>query len=726
MEKAIRTSSIHTKFILSYLIFLVFSTLVFTGSYLYLTRTVKKIEIAHARTVLEKTMTRMESRFRELKNIVKQISLDPGVLTLISSNYNRQNSPELYKVINLQERFPRYELTNDFVENIFLIFDKYELILGLNSGALRIEDFYGLHLNYAGMPFEQWWKEITAIETNEQIWSIRSIVRSGRAENYLTYIGSLFTTGKSVKGHVLIIVKEESVLDFFSTYQLERDYTMQIIDDSGQTIAYGGFSGPPSEPIFPGTYEDYLENNGRGFLSLRSSELNWTVQVGLPLSSSLKELYRVRSAFLLILFLELIIGVVLSFFLSAMNSRPFTVLEKDKHKLEVLLDKQKSVIRISSIERLFSGTFSFSDSFSHQIIRNEIDVSAKRLWVLVFEGTKIDENDSMSESEMEIVSATFLNEISNYFESTALVHPLGARTIGVIYRDQAVEEDENIIMKKADELIRHLESRMHLRIRCGLGSSCSNLFEISIPLKEARSCIAYKGSNPDTRVSFYNTLSDSREDYFYPLIKERKLLNAVLSGNTAEADKVWEEIFEQNFIVRNLSLEENAKFILELKGTLLRMQNNLKGMTRDRISGKIQLVIDSPDSFVLKKRIDGLLADLCTFYDERKHSHNNRMTEEIKRYVKENFNDHDLTLTTAAEHFNISEKYLTTFFKEQTGETFYKYLLEYRMNMAHTYLQSGMAVSSCADAVGYENPKSFSRAFKSIYNTSPREIRKKS
>ena len=67
----------------------------------------------------------------------------------------------------------------------------------------------------------------------------------------------------------------------------------------------------------------------------------------------------------------------------------------------------------------------------------------------------------------------------------------------------------------------------------------------------------------------------------------------------------------------------------------------------------------------------------------------------------------------------MSEKYLYAFVKENTGRTVGSLIEEARMERAKALLLAGCSVAEAAQAVGYELPNSFYKAFKRCTGVSP-------
>jgi AraC-like DNA-binding protein len=84
----------------------------------------------------------------------------------------------------------------------------------------------------------------------------------------------------------------------------------------------------------------------------------------------------------------------------------------------------------------------------------------------------------------------------------------------------------------------------------------------------------------------------------------------------------------------------------------------------------------------------------------------------------------DLGLYKVSSNFNLSEGYLSHFFKEATNENFTDYLEQIRMQHAVDLLKNtAFNISEIAEKVGYNSAQSFRRAFKRIKGVNPTTLR---
>lgn len=126
---------------------------------------------------------------------------------------------------------------------------------------------------------------------------------------------------------------------------------------------------------------------------------------------------------------------------------------------------------------------------------------------------------------------------------------------------------------------------------------------------------------------------------------------------------------------------------------------------------------------VLRSLVICLFSYLVRDYEKYFVVGNNRMELEIFKYLKKNFMD--VTLESAARHFNYSTAYFSRMIRRMTGQTFTQLMQKYRMDMACRLLrESRLHIGQISEIAGYKNPEHFNRQFRKKFNKSPSEYRK--
>lgn len=100
------------------------------------------------------------------------------------------------------------------------------------------------------------------------------------------------------------------------------------------------------------------------------------------------------------------------------------------------------------------------------------------------------------------------------------------------------------------------------------------------------------------------------------------------------------------------------------------------------------------------------------------------IVEQVKMYIEENFADEELSLNVLAQHVNFSPNHLSVIFGQETGQTFIKYLTDFRINKAKELLRcTRLKSSEISLKVGYKDPHYFSFLFKKTQGMTPTQYR---
>lgn len=91
-------------------------------------------------------------------------------------------------------------------------------------------------------------------------------------------------------------------------------------------------------------------------------------------------------------------------------------------------------------------------------------------------------------------------------------------------------------------------------------------------------------------------------------------------------------------------------------------------------------------------------------------------------YIQNNYQD--VTLDDIAQHFHLSEPYVSKYIKDKSGKTFGEHVTNTRLKRAKTLLKNGnMTVENIAYNVGYQNVEHFNRTFKKVFGKTPIQYR---
>jgi two-component system response regulator YesN len=125
---------------------------------------------------------------------------------------------------------------------------------------------------------------------------------------------------------------------------------------------------------------------------------------------------------------------------------------------------------------------------------------------------------------------------------------------------------------------------------------------------------------------------------------------------------------------------------------------------------------------------DSLLNELHALKSnlERKHKYSRKSYDVIK-YVRQHFDDSNLSIGEIADSSYVSINYLCSLFKKETGNTINRFITDYRIAKSKELLRDhSIKLYEVASHIGIADPDYFTKLFKKYEGCTPSEYREKS
>ena len=127
--------------------------------------------------------------------------------------------------------------------------------------------------------------------------------------------------------------------------------------------------------------------------------------------------------------------------------------------------------------------------------------------------------------------------------------------------------------------------------------------------------------------------------------------------------------------------------------------------------------------YMLKPFVRQEVTEVLTKIKENLDIHNTRTQEigrditpsdieQIMQYLRDNFTNSNINLTSVAQHFGFNPSYFSRKFKQETGKSFVEFLIKCRMERAIELAGTSNKMFCTANDVGIPDPNYFGRCFK--------------
>lgn len=265
--------------------------------------------------------------------------------------------------------------------------------------------------------------------------------------------------------------------------------------------------------------------------------------------------------------------------------------------------------------------------------------------------------------------------------------------------------------------IRHILYRLakdyEMKVMIGTGEAFEDIFFMDVSYFQANEAIAAREEGLEATHQAY----ESRLTYFSDL-----LIQELEERNFDQALKTAGQAFLDNFAM------EQGRMLDWCAHSLYRIVDYFQLNHYPGLKGIAILPIQtmSPLHFMttLQSAYLEKIKKICDFLKDMKGSSNEVTVNKVCRIVEEEYGDPDLSLQEIAGRLDISYNYLSTVFKQVSGDHFSTYLTQVKMRRARQMMQEGnYKMYEIAERVGYVNAKYFAEQFKKTVGMTPSEYK---
>ena len=271
-----------------------------------------------------------------------------------------------------------------------------------------------------------------------------------------------------------------------------------------------------------------------------------------------------------------------------------------------------------------------------------------------------------------------------------------------------------------EELKQLFSEYPNIRYFGGVGQSVERITDIPTSFEWASRAFAhqYLSSDSDFLFGSEEGLHSQKENVILSEIDPRHIDRRLVKEFLRRGEPSEVEFFLDEFLE---GMGKNA-----IRSTMLRqyismdiyfcvadfIENDL-GLSRADTQARIpaaELLADEKNTY------DYLVDLISTALDLRQENSKGRyrdVVSQVMAYIDAHYSEEELSLNTLAAHVNFSPNHLSAVFRQATGQTFIKYLTDYRLDKAkELLLTSSKKSNEIGMLVGYKDPHYFSYLFK--------------
>lgn len=749
-------NKIFWSFLISYIIIIGFGIVVVTLIYFCSVRIIKDEIRTTSCDAVDQAKQIIDVRQLEISKLGFELFYNSHILAYSNagsklSNDDRYNS---YQVIS---DLHAYCNSNRFISDCYLYFKDSDTIVSTQSRYTP--DFYYNYVSpFRNLSYQEWYTSILTSYNSDRYIPASPVVVDGNSENMIMYVQSLpYQDKDSWFMNMVVMINENNVKSVLSNITNKNNGDSYIITPSNQVITSVSRDGQLADL----TYDELKGDNGFFIKKVRNASVavtyttsatsKWKYVSAVPLNIYLDKMYRLRSiaivGTLVFLTLMLLASVRFAYRDFAPMKKIFNLITSVRKNTEgsaqieqnyvtlqslvgKVVDENKSfksqvpVLQLSLLSSLIRGEIK-DDSVLCECIRLlDIHFSLPLFGLILM--LVEDDNPAVSLGEITVeIEDIIKKEVIPDFNSYTVL--LGNKQLAVLCNFDFIAADDG--ERRMELMAVKITEKMKLRkvsLSSAVSGVCRGSCNISECYRQSLTAMDFrliKGKN--AVIKYKEELAQySNKDYYYPVKDENYIANLVSAGELKKVDLLMNEIYQKNFVERQLSPFVVRCLMYDMINITLRCLHEIKSDDIFPFSNDFDPIEQLSRCDTIEElfdKIKKILSTLCKSVELNKKSHNTNLKNDVMKYIDEHYQNHDLCLELLADRFKLSSAYLSRFFKEQTGICFSDYLNKIRLDGATVYLNGGSSLSICtiAEKVGYNNVNSFIRAFKKYKCVTP-------
>ncbi|WP_404455528.1 helix-turn-helix domain-containing protein [Oceanobacillus kapialis] len=683
-----------------------------------------------------------DSRKKELSEIASRISFDHRLTPyMFSQPYHSKQAIEELKT---------YKANSSIIDELYMYFEDRSQIY-TTIGTSKLPTFMEKTYHMADSEVTNYQTTLEEV-AGETVYPLPAV--EDEQERVISYLYPL-PVGNSVHyGTVAFFVKEstftqmsERVLGDFEGSMFIYNEQDDLIASTNKGLSLDADIVRQVAPDNSGVTEKVANEEQYSLVTVKSEESGWSFVTAMPTAQFYSKMDSLRTTIITILSAIAGIGFLFIIIMTIQQYRPIRrlaqtvqvkqqreehdrryqdelegiqesiqIINKDKEQLNERLQGQQPLIKEQLLQRLLKGKVQHRFNIGEYLEETGISFEIPYFFVLITVFHEQSEEDNLERAYKEkgiaILEEMKYGQAKGY--STELVQDHAIATIVNISKPDAAKQ-------MVDYISSQLSKHIPLSYTMGVGGTYKGIERLNRSYIEANATLESQAFHQDRNIVFFKDLNISVDEVFwYPTDKQAKLSQSLKQGDEVVALETLQDIFgylteleAPHHLIRCICFDiinSVIKFPMEM------------GLQKNFVD--IQTITSFKSLDDLQQRLEKPIALICREMEKQRENNNNALANSILQYIAENFHSHDISLEETAKAFQLSSSYISRFIKEQTGNTFTKYVWNLRNEEFKKQLvETDKPIKEIVLDIGYVDVANFTRKFKRAEGVTPGQYR---
>lgn len=279
----------------------------------------------------------------------------------------------------------------------------------------------------------------------------------------------------------------------------------------------------------------------------------------------------------------------------------------------------------------------------------------------------------------------------------------------------------------------YFKQRHNCTVFWGISRPCVGLSEFIFAKKEALTALSFSLTDSHDDITVYSDQmfipAENSYGCFYPQTAADLLIKGMKNHDTDLIHFILTVLEDENTRLRPFSSEQM------IAGQMLALHNAVTatfwslnpvkyGFSEQLFAFQQEIISCQGDFEYYFSHLHDLCLSVSSVLAGQRVSKKKELVQETADFILQNYADANLNLSGTAQHFQVSEGYLSSIFKEYAGICFAEYLEKCRIEKSCVLLSdTASTIEQIAEDVGYNSVYSYRRAFKRLFHISPSAYR---
>lgn len=686
-----------------------------------------------------------------------------GSLLMIEAQYSNllqlkgEPSPSNYVDINeIQNRLKRLCATQDFLTNAYIMFRDNKFFISNYISSDDYESVYPQFIKYENQSIDELYnilfEDVSMIKfMPSRGFSLPSYVTTPM-QGVTCIINNSYYATEEKTSVLACVLDNDSIIKSMSDEDVMEQAFFYLTDSTGQIILSKDYSNNEVINMSEQRQEVEIDNKNYIVLESQTTPMGLTAVLGMSVQSFNKNVSGMISLAAFYSISGVIFVVLVSLFLAIKETISFRKIinevskgtetsynSKNEYsyisngvmyinemndKYVYKIDKLNNSIKTCVLENLFiMGAYSQKEQLQ---ITNYFNNSFDFFCVTIINVTSADLTDNF-----ESIQQGLIIEVERLFEKSidkqyVSINASSNELSAIIFFNQDDCSDISIVKESMTEIIYDISEIIKPLpiVNIGLSKISCGIKNVREAYLQAKDAINFNMNQNSSGVYIYNTPRTTAHQKTIDIAVLTRCYDVLISGDSEAIIAIFDDILEAAQKI-DIGEKEKQQLFFSIRQPIHNAYLEIKPEKDDLFN------VEVPD-FNSALTIEEIILEfkefsqlLCEFVHTGKKNVNEKLKNDVIRYIDENYNDVNLSAATISTNLLISEKYVFLVVKEATGKTLSKYIGDIRIGRAEELLSTTThSTAKISELCGFGSDKTFYRAFTKKHGISPAIWRK--